>query len=250
MICNLCLQGRKLVKAHIIPEFMYKELYDAKHFFHKVKISNSLKVSNLPQGIYDEGIICKDCDDNIINKRGENYASKVLYGGAGLTEEETPKFEKRKNINDEMTTIHISNLDYKKFKLFLLSVLWKSSITQRSEFKEVSLGKHEEIIRNLILNDDPGEIEDYPCFIVNIRNDVKIANELIGVPLKKKYDGCTFYLFLIAGLLYTYYVSKHNVPDFVINCTINKRNELLIPNVPEGHGEYLIRRLFGLYKNS
>ena len=116
MICKLCLKNKRLVEAHIIPEFMYQELYDTKHFFYKVGISNSLKVSKLPQGIYDEGILCEDCDNNIINKRGENYASKVLYGGSGLTEEETPKFEKRQNIINGMTTIHISNLNYKKFK--------------------------------------------------------------------------------------------------------------------------------------
>ena len=245
--CELCQEAKEPSEAHIIPEFMYQELYDSNHFFQRIEVSNSLKIKKpLPKGIYDPTILCRDCD-NDINKKSENYVSKVYYKCSGLSARELPIFEKQTNFLDEMTSNVINNLNYTKFKIFLLSVLWRSSITRREEFKEVQLGKHEETIRRMIINNDPGKIDDYPCLIINFRNDLSIASQLIGTPSKVKHDGCTSYVFFIAGFLYTYYVSKYNAPDFVYKCAINTNNEIIIPDVPKGQGEYVLRKLYGLH---
>jgi hypothetical protein len=57
------------------------------------------------------------------------------------------------------------NIDYASFKLFMLSILWRASVTTHSFFKHVSLGPHEEVIRHMILNRDAGEAQDYPMMI-------------------------------------------------------------------------------------
>jgi hypothetical protein len=50
----------------------------------------------------------------------------------------------------------INGLDYAMFKLFHLSVLWRAGVSTREEFRNVKLGSHEDVIRQMLLRDDPG----------------------------------------------------------------------------------------------
>lgn len=256
MKCRLCLnEYEKLCEAHIIPEFMYKGLYDDKNFFYKIVFSGDENViGKLPQGKYDKEILCSECD-NYINKIGENFVSKIyevlLDGTQPTTGVKVNQIPKRKMINQvpgHLAEYHFCNLDYKKFKMFYLSLLWKSSISHLDEFKEVNLGKHEEVLRNMIKMENPGEIKDYPVLIFNFREDVSILEEVINLPKKHKDSKGTIYLFHINGLMYRFYISKHRLPEYVINKTINKENKLEIPIVPRGQGEVAYRLIFDLYK--
>ena len=64
-------------------------------------------------------------------------------------------------------SVHWVNVDYSSFKLFHLSVLFRAGVSTLPTYREVSLGKHQEKLRHLLLNRDPGEFWQYLVFRFN-----------------------------------------------------------------------------------
>ena len=127
MICYLCKKKSELKKSHIIPEFVYKDLYDSKHRFH---VLSTLKETPRPieqKGI-KEKLLCGSgkCEQQL--SIYEKYAKEVLMGGVEIT------------VKDEGDIIFVSDVDYQKFKLFQLSILWRASICNDKMFSRVELG--------------------------------------------------------------------------------------------------------------
>lgn len=243
MKCKLCLLTKPLLnKSHIIPDFMYQELFDKYHKIYRLKTPNTNKHTKVPTGEYDQNILCADCDNKKMG-RFEYYASKVLYGGK-LAASESPTFINQVNQHGVKYT-YCQNVYYNKFKLFLLSILWRACISKRDFFSSVSLGPYEEIIRQMIINKDPKEPDDFPCVMVAHSSDEPMASEIIVQPVRTKTKLCTIYKFLISGIMYVFYVPKHNLPDTIFEGVINKSNEMKIFHVPEGTGRQLLMNYLG-----
>ena len=151
--CRLCKEEKKLIKtSHIISDFLHEQLYDEKHRiikFHPDELKKeNPKISTPPSATYEGDILCADCDNKVIGKY-ESYVSKLLKNK--LTD--SKKVSCKESINSlKETVIEVNNLDYKNIKLFLLSILWRSSISSKPEFTQVSLGPYEEKIRVQLLN--------------------------------------------------------------------------------------------------
>lgn len=150
MKCRLCgaeLTSANSCKAHIMPRGLLKSM-SPKELGNLLIIGTDMgKKKHAPNGSYDMNILCRDCD----NKLGvyDKYAldfvtnSKLINHTSGVG-----------------WTIEVVNQT--KLKLFCLSYLWRASITNRPEFAGISLGpKHEENIRQLLLTDNPGGINNY-----------------------------------------------------------------------------------------
>lgn len=133
-ICKLCLKEKELLKkSHIVPDFIYREseIYDAKHrirSFTKDDVLAGRKVKLEQSGIYVANILCANCDNVVIGSY-ERYASMAIYGKA-VPVEKSPKCENYL-IGAETITI-CENVDYRQFKLFLLSIFWRASIISQS----------------------------------------------------------------------------------------------------------------------
>jgi hypothetical protein len=229
MKCKLCLKDRLLLKrSHIIPDFQYKELYDEKHRIISFNIEKD-KSKSIPTGEYESNILCQDCDNKLIGSL-ESYASLVFFGGTKI---ETGKFRKK----DGLEFVHAKGINYKKFKLFLLSVLWRASISSRSLFKQVNLGPHEEEVRKMILSGDPGSSCKYPCMISSYRHQ-NILKEIVGEPRQMRIDakkgcGITGYAFLIAGFLYIFKITKDDKDKAFQEAVINKNGCMMIPYITQ-----------------
>ena len=67
--CKLCGEEKKLLKSHIIPEFMYKPLYDGNSRFKC--ISTAPKIPTMPKQKGDwERLLCKECELHISKFEG------------------------------------------------------------------------------------------------------------------------------------------------------------------------------------
>ena len=163
-ISKLIKINKKLIKtSHIIPEFLYQELYNEKHQMVKInaieKARGIEKVSNIPKGEYEANLLCKECDGNRIGPF-ESYVGKIL-SNAEMPEEQKLECEKIAH-GEGIEFLRINNIDYKLLKLFLLSILWRASISKRSTFNEVSLGSYEEKIRKNLFENDPSDDNNIP----------------------------------------------------------------------------------------
>ena len=110
----------------------------------------------------------------------------------------------------ECALIEINGLDYTKFKLFHHSILFRASVSSLDQFKLVSLGKNEELLRTMLLSGDAGNEFDFP-FITKILyhpGDRRVASDIIVKPEVSHPDGHYVYIFVFAGCCWMYYASK------------------------------------------
>lgn len=246
--CKLCRQKKDLIKkSHIIPGFMYKGMFDENDKlvlqpFRQGTVEKWERTKS-PKGEYEGGLLCKECDNILLGHYFEDYACKAMYGG-GLLENECPIFKKCDGF------IKCEQLNYHKYKLFLLSVLWRASISKRIFFSEISLEyEHEEEIRNMILSRDAGVISKYPIFICSYANNLNLPKELIAQPRQiLTTEGLRFYSFLINGYFYFFYINSSStiLPEFVTVNTIKPSNELNVIVLPEDKSISLIYAQFGI----
>lgn len=101
----------------------------------------------------------------------------------------------------------IPNVDYRLYRLFHLSILWRASVSRLPFYSDVNLGPHEEKIRQMILDEDPGETYKYAFipFIQFMNTDVV---HLLMQPLMRKDGLFTYYIFYYGGVEWMYLVSN------------------------------------------
>jgi hypothetical protein len=225
-ICNLCKENKPLIKkSHIIPDFMYQGLFCDKHFIVHTTLDNLDKSKKIPHGIYDGNILCAKCDNEVIGSL-ESYASKVLFGGTFKDQMECPDFTPAKSP-EGLVSLQVQNINYEKFKLFLLSILWRSHLSKHKFFKDVNLGSHAETIRKMIIDNDPKEEDVYETAVVNL-NSKEIPVDSLIAPRYLKRDGNSFYVFLINKFLYHFNISSYNKQSLFDKGRINKDNTMEI----------------------
>ncbi len=217
MICKLCHKESKLVNSHILPEFVFKPLYDEKHRFHKITDDDLTKNSYLQKGIREK-LLCLECEGLI--SKNEKYVSEV-FGGI-----------KEVNLENEGGLIKVEGLDYNKFKLFALSVLWRAGVSEVQSFSQVRLGKHEETLRQMVLKNNPGSSGEYPFVLTPIIYERELLSGLIAEPERVKLVGHISYRFVFSGLVWIYVVSSHALPKTVLEVSINESG--LLKLIPKG----------------
>ena len=215
MTCKLCKQDKKLIKAHILPKYLYEKIKDENNSFltieYDIKNFKNHKKKKVQIEDYDPKILCADCDNRIFGKYYEDYA-KIMFYGAKFPSEINPICTNYINPNDGAEYSICTNFDYKRTKNFLLSLLWRASITDRPTFEQVDLGpKHNERIRKILYENLETNDDEYPILISSfIRTKNKFEN-LIFKPFKSKNrDGLTSYVFMIDGYQYIFFVKSEN----------------------------------------
>ncbi|MFT6908212.1 MAG: hypothetical protein ACJAS1_004906 [Oleiphilaceae bacterium] len=209
--CKLCKKEKDLMKSHIIPEFIYKSLYDEKHRFHEISADKNKKNGLLQKGVR-EHLLCNDCEHHF--SKYETYASLVLNGGYSL------------KVRNEGRLIHLEGVEYSKFKLFALSILWRAGVSNLGLFSQVKLGLHEEILRKMLLNNDPGEEHIYPFILSPIVQENSVQEALIVQPTWTRLGNHYAYRFVFGGMAWVFVVSSHRAPKEVIVASISKEGKI------------------------
>ena len=224
MRCRLCNQDKTLLKqSHIIPDFMYKGLFDEKHFIAPVDLIEFKRKKLQPNGFYDSYILCDDCDRKLLGSL-ESYSSMVIWGGEGR-EDRYPAFERKVNqLNQKF--LHLTNVNYSKFKLFLLSIIWRASISKQKIFDSVLLGEYEDKIRKMIFENDPGRAYEYPVGVFVLTENNNHPTKMIANPIKVMNGNNLSYLFLINGLVINYKIDGEEDKEFYDQIMINENNTM------------------------
>ena len=212
MICALCKKNRELRNSHIFPEFLFKSFYGDKHRF----ITSSLD-DDKPPGYSQKGmsekLLCGECETKF--SRYEKYVSELFAG----------------NISSQpisKDSIKLYGLDYKKFKIFGLSILWRADISSLKMFNDVYLGTHREALRSLLYNEDPGHPLKYGFFLWALQESEFDPRSLILAPTPHRVQGCITYRFVFGGFLWIYFISKQNLPEYLARHFINERGEMIM----------------------
>lgn len=207
--CKLCLKTKNLCReSHIIPKFLYKLLKGENNLLIFV---NNEQTQRRYNGEYESNILCESCDSQIIGKL-EDYVAKFMYN-------QFPKSSSRLESVDGIEYLIIEgdvSYDYKKYKLFLASLLWRSSISSRPFFQQIKLSsKDEDSLRNMILNSEPGDPDLYTCFLhlpplVSLPKGSRGFDTLYMPtmsPMMIKMDGWEICKFVIQGMSFYFLIS-------------------------------------------
>jgi len=252
--CKLCGQDKELLKrSHIIPDFMYRNLglFNNNHQLYRINVQEYLesseKVSLLPNGEYEGGLLCSNCD-NVIIGQYENYAKRVLFGGTG--KEPCCIGKNFRNPIDGQEISVFEHVDFLKFKLFLLSILWRASISSRPIFSDVSIASnHETIIRNMLLSGNPGEVGDYPIIALSYLNDSSLPKDFIGQPRISEDNGMPIITFLIGGIALLFCIASGVTIDrYLESQSMKTDNTFTLIHLPQGEGWNFILRFTGVKK--
>jgi hypothetical protein len=215
---------------------MHRELFDEKHRLVKFATLTPNSDQSLPTGEYESDILCQDCDNKVIGGL-ESYANQILYGGNVSVRMQNYQ------QTDGLEYTKVEGVDYKKFKLFLLSILWRASISARPFFGQVYLGPYEEKLRQMIINSDPGPAMYLPCIISSYRKQ-KLPTQIISEPRKFRFDGKTAYAFLISGVLYVFKIIENETTPWVLESIINENSNLIVLHAKEDVAKRLLNKLF------
>jgi hypothetical protein len=151
MPCKLCGSEKKLIEAHIIPRSFHRINPNDKQPTRLLTNAEGRYTQKLPKGAYDSTIVCEDCERRF--SVWDNYGDEIFL-------KSWDKFEKLER-SGEIIGYRLSEYDYPKLKLFFMSVLWRAAVSSHALFASIDLGPKEPILRNSILNSDPGDIDHF-----------------------------------------------------------------------------------------
>jgi hypothetical protein len=127
-----------LINAHIVPRGFARDIKG--DYPHNFKISLD-KAHPTQHGVYDANILCESCDGKL--GKLDNYALGVCR-----------RFP-REHVDTRDGGWEMANVHGDQFATFVLSMLWRASITSRVEFRKVSLGLYEDPVCKVIFGITP-----------------------------------------------------------------------------------------------
>ena len=174
------------------------------------------RVDDLIQDGPKERLLCGECEQKI--SRYEKYFKEAVHlsrHGIGIVQA------------GEFAVIH--NLDYSRARLFLLSILWRMSVSCLPQFDSIWLGESEDVIRRMVMEQDPGESQRFPVCALIPLIDGKVEECVLCTPFVSKQNDV--YAFIIGGILYFVSVRHGNAfPDLM--WLLNESGTWVIPLVP------------------
>lgn len=240
MKCRLCLKDNKLLKrSHIISNFLFTDVFDDKHRMVKFEMNNqSLNDQIVQSSLWESDLLCSDCDNEILSKI-ETYAMKYFI---------LPVKDYSKNLPppSQMKT-ELFKVNYQSIKLFLLSLLWRVSISKNPAYKYINLGKHEDIIREMLNNNNPGALNEYPFLIYSLinSNNYNSPNSQIRMcfgPFLQKWSNGYDYVMQIPGFIFIMRISNHGNNEY-LNVTYKDEKLVLVSFPPEIFSKSLVNKL-------
>lgn len=155
MVCKLCQNNTFLCSSHIIPETFFKGVYGKKNRAVPISLENpSLKL--VQQGDREK-LLCKKCEQKF------SKWEKILK--SDLVDIEHRKDNRLRFTRIDENYFKVKNIQYKEFKLGILSILWRMSVASNTDFSCYKLGEHEEILREILMREELLDESRYPIIV-------------------------------------------------------------------------------------
>ena len=176
------------------------------------------KKSNI--GIYDQ-IVCLECERMF--QEYDRYAKNFLLGYDGVKQEIRDGEEKLAYI--------VPEYDYHNLKMFILSVLWRASVSMQPFFEKIKLGPYENEIKELIIKNDYVSEDVFPIVITRFKESNIGTNSFLDPHITREIDGVNMYKFYFgAGYKVYIKVDKRPMPSSINTVILRPNKSLCIIN--------------------
>ena len=242
-ICRLCLKEATLQNSHVIPKFFAEGVYyrfatgksgASQPFMLPVNIDPKVKMGRMQKGFWEkkwgfqQKLLCEDCEKRV--GALENYAKKLFYGRSNPIRLKLPILEDP-----------FFQTDYRKLKLFQMSLLWRASEAKGLFFRAVDVGKkHSENLRQKLFEGDPGNEDEYPCAMARLiapkefgllrLRSGKTLEDMVFAPVAKRWQGKHVYTFMMGGLVWIFAVSSTGPPEIMKNAYLHDSGVFFLTN--------------------
>lgn len=191
--CALCLQAVKLCRSHILSKFLIKGTY-ADEGYALVKSALPGESTQKHQGGHWEHLLCVECEKRFGDL--EDYARDVLVK------------RERDPAPGMPQLVAIRGIDYQRFKLFQMSLLWRISASRLPFYSRVDLGPIEEELRVMLLAGDPGEPWQFGCLMAVVTMQDGTPAHALVEPTPANVNGYRKVKFVAGGYTWIYSVSR------------------------------------------
>jgi hypothetical protein len=201
-VCRLCRSKRKLVESHIIPESMYPFGDGPRQPLVKIQLGQHTRRGRSPAGEYDPGLVCEQCE--AIFSPWDDYAYRLLT--------KQPEASECIYEGGKLIACKISRYNYTKLKLFFISIMWKSTESDRPVFRQVRIGKrHTEMLAHMLRTSNPGTPDDYAVMIARL-TDQGEAHKSVRSPYSTRWQERRFWRFYFGGYTCMIKVDQQPMP--------------------------------------
>jgi len=219
MLCKLCGEDTKLIKAHVIPESMYPFRMGRERTPLEVRSNDpDIYPHKSPKGIYDRDLVCLRCERTFSSP--DDYAKRLLVDGL--------RSGRSLHTNGELLGTVFETIDTHMFKRFWLSLLWRAAETEHPFFSAVNLGKYSEPLRSLVLNQETGSDLDFPAFLARF-DDRRFGTAVIS-PLQVRLEGVRFTVIYLAGYVLHIKTDRRKMPEPFNSLKIQDGAPLIVLN--------------------
>jgi hypothetical protein len=143
-----------------------------------------------------EYLLCDGCEKQFNGY--ETYAARVLFHKNGPV------------LNPPSRHFVLTGLDYRKLKLFQMSILWRMGVSSLPYYCRVELGMDGEILRSMLESEEPGDPWRYGCIATLLDHNGKPIRDLFSQPLKMNRFNHECYSYTISGMHWVHF--QNTVP--------------------------------------
>lgn len=212
--CKLCKGRESLCNSHIIPEFMWKQIYDENSRAHALN-GGTGKKRTLQKGLR-EHLLCRTCED--ILQKDETWFSNYW-------------FQKQPLPNPvEGQYVELNGFDFDPFFRFHLSILWRAAVATIDEFSAVNLGRYEEELRKLLHGESTNFRKEPSIYGLVLRRPQthELCQWIIAAPVCSRFSGVRTFTFVFGGCAWKYGISGHAVP-FPESLQLKRPGRMVLP---------------------
>jgi hypothetical protein len=128
--CQICsdeISSDNRCEAHLFPSSLVKELKASEDASFLVKLTDGLKKGFSRKGVYDDSILCRSCDNEILGPY-DIEMKKALFSTNPIVSK----------VNDG-AILRLRGVDLKRLYLFVVSTVWRFHVSNRPEAKGIDL---------------------------------------------------------------------------------------------------------------
>lgn len=181
----MCLQPKPLVKSHIIPEALVRDMSpDGKAMLFDSQ--PGVMPKRAPVGIYDSGILCLECERRFgpADDCGIEFVRRPLSAMSVVKEMR------------QYRVFEAGGVDCAQLKLFFLSVLWRAHWSTHPFFADVRLGPREPALRDFLLAPENADWDEFPVSLFRYWGE---PGPVMDTPFMTRFGsvrGCKFHFSL------------------------------------------------------
>jgi hypothetical protein len=163
-----------------------------------VKVEDD-RIRYLQKGL-TEALLCFACEQKLGGY--EKYAAEVMTGRLGH------------RFRRDGSRLLTGGIDYDRFKLFQMSILLRASISSLEFFRFVSLAPREEILRTMLVDEQPGRPDQFGCVVVCATDKGSDISDTFFNPEPFRWSGHRMTKLFFAGAVWLFHCDQRAAPAY------------------------------------